>query len=100
MKIDLSNLRILCEIILAQAEEASSIKEPIDVDYYWSISANDMFNFNIENPTIIVGSLADDWVSLKDVLSGKNPVTPIDYERLGNIIKALGEIVSNTKESN
>ena len=91
MKIALNDLKKLCEKILEKAEKSGFKEIDIDADSYWDI--DDMCDFKVENPTIIIGSFMDDWNSLEKVLSNENPATIVDFDRLGNVIKILGDVI-------
>lgn len=90
MKIALNQLKELCEIILGKIENLGLEEVGIDVDFYWNVSFEEAYNFAVERPEIMVGSLIDDWEWLLKVLNKKNPVTTVDFERLGNVIEILG----------
>ena len=93
MKITIQELKVLCEKILTEAE-MSNIKEiDIPIDYYWSVGFDDAYNMNKEIPDLIVGSFEDDWQNLKKIIETKNTPTIVDIERLGNVIKILGDSI-------
>ncbi len=94
MKISINDLKYLCEKILAKAEQSGLEDIEVDVDYYWG--AEDLYNFNIESPKFIVGSFIDDWNWLEKILDDKNPPTTLDFERLGNVIKIVGDSISKS----
>ena len=98
MKLFIKDLRILCEKILTKAEESGIQELEIDFDYYWDVSSEDKCNLETKEPDLIVGSLVDDLNSLKNILKNETTPTIIDFERLGNLIKAVGDSISKSKD--
>lgn len=96
MKINVSDLKRLCEILLNKAEKAGFSEIDIDKDNYWLISADEREDFSIDNPNICVGSIADDIKGLQKILEGINIPTPVDFDRLANVLIALGERISRS----
>ena len=47
------------------------------------------------NKILVIGQIPPPFggqaVIIKKILDNKNPVTPLDFERLGNVIKILGD---------
>jgi len=91
LKISLSKLKNLCEKISIKAEKLGLNEIDVDIDYYWDI--DDPCNLDVENPKMIIGSFIDDWNSLEKVLKDENPPTIVDFDRLGNVIKIIGESI-------
>ncbi len=99
MKIRETDLRLLCEIILQLVEQLSK-KVLMKVDFYWNINIEEACIINTP-PEITVGSLKDDWEELRKILKGTHPITLLDFERMGNLVKALGHSPStNLEEEN
>ncbi len=94
MKIAVKDLKALCKIILTKMETSGFDYIEIDIDLYRNISFEDTCNLNTETPEFLVGSLVDDWNSLKKVLDKQNPPTIVDFERLGTIIKLIGNSIN------
>ena len=96
MKILLSDLKKLCEQILTRVEKCGFNEIDINNDYYLTIlNPYDLYN---KDPEIGVGSCDEDWDWLKKVLNNENPVTIVDFNRLGNVIKILGDQIEKTKD--
>lgn len=89
MNIVLNELKVLCDTILRRIEYSNISKIYISEDYYWEVFFEDACTS--KNPLKpVMGSLFDDWEWLEKVLSKENPLTGIDFFRLGNIITAIG----------
>lgn len=84
------------EMILTKAEDSGLKEIKIDKDYYWTIDADDRINFTTDQPEICTGSLCDDLEELQKVLSKTNPLTILDFERLGNILIFIGDKISES----
>lgn len=97
MKISLNDLKILCEIILSKAEKSGMKEIEVDHDFYWSVSSEDVYNFTTEKPEVIVGSFVDDFDSLRKLLDSTNQATIVDIERLGNVIKIMGDVIHESE---
>lgn len=91
MKISINDLKGLCEKVLTRAESSGLKEIEVDVDYYRVL--DDIYDLDIEKPKLIIGSFIDDWESLQKVLYDKNPPTTLDLERLGNVIKIIGDSI-------
>ena len=63
----------------------------LDVDYYWNINHDEVYNLNQTPTNINVGQLSDDWHELRRILS--NEQEPLAYQLvwLSAILRAIGE---------
>jgi len=98
MIVKLQEVADLCDILINKAKSIEFNEIQTDSDYYWTITSDEREDINNENPQVTVGSLKDDWESLNKVLEGGNIPTPVDFERLGNILTAIGEIISKSNK--
>ncbi len=96
MIVKLDELKNILEILISKAENSKIKKIEIDNDYYWNISTDDRENFTVDQPEVCVGSLYDDLQELNKVLNKQNQPTPLDFERLGNILIFLGNKISKS----
>jgi hypothetical protein len=68
-------------------------------DYYWLVAADERENVTSpEKPSLVVGSLVDDWESILKMINGQYPPTIVDFERLGNILIAIGEAIHHSQK--
>lgn len=96
MNIKIDELEQVFLILINKAIKQGILEFKIDTDYYWNIAEEDRENFKIENPKLEVGSLIDDWESLKKVLNGTNIPTTVDIERLGNVISFIASYIEKS----
>lgn len=93
MKIVVKDLMFLCNQILTKAEKIGLDEIEINLDYYWYLQSSDINN---KKPELIVGAFVDDLAHLKKIISNKSSPTIVDFDRLGNTIKILGEAISKS----
>jgi len=89
MKIPINDLEVLCEKILNKPKQSGLKEIEVNVDYYRIF--DNPYDLDVENPNLMIGSFIDDWESLQKILHDKNPATTLDLERLGNVIKIIGD---------
>jgi len=66
-------------------------------DYYWSVAAEERENVTVpDEPSLVVGSLVDDWESILKMINGQNPPSIVDFERLGNVLISIGEAIHHS----
>jgi hypothetical protein len=97
MNLKLNDVVVLCKKIIEKAERNGIKDIQTDKDYYWDISSDDMFRFKEKDKEIIVGSLIDDWNSLKKILKESDDPSILDFDRLANVIKAVGYLINKSK---
>lgn len=90
-------LRKICEMLLNQVITSGFKQIDLETDYYWDIFMDDREDFNIK-PDPVVGSLFDDIEELRRVLRKEIPPTVVDFQRLANVLIAVGEKMSNSKD--
>jgi hypothetical protein len=66
-----------------------------DKDFYLSIGTTEMFNvYALPSAPLPIGSLADDWKELTKLVNSADPFpTAVDVERLGNVLRAMSEVL-------
>lgn len=96
MKISVEELKRMYDIIIDKAINSGFIEIEIDTDYYWTVLPNEREGFNSGAPEPGVGSIIDDIENLRKVLKGENPPTCVDFDRLANILIAIGERISRS----
>lgn len=96
MNIEVKSLEAICSLLLNKLKSDGYLNIEVDTDLYQVIWTDDWDNFN-EEVKPVVGSLKDDWDSLKLVLQDKERVTYLDFERLSSILRAISEQVSPSR---
>lgn len=94
MKIKFDDLQQVLQILLDKAKIAGFNDISIDIDNYWFVASDEREIVNYNIPELCVGSINDDLEYLNKILNGKNLPTPVDFERLGNILICIGEKIS------
>jgi hypothetical protein len=96
MKVKMSELKELCEMILTKVELIGCSEIDLPNDYYWFIHSSDREDIHAYNASskAVLGSLIDDMESLRKVLNGTNPPEINDFDRLGNVVIVVGEAIS------
>ena len=91
MKIKIDQLdAIFKEVVLKlKFYEIDSIE--LDEDYYLLISSADWVKIAEPDPEPVTGSLVDDWNMLEKVVTGDNPMTFVDFDRLASILRAISQ---------
>jgi len=89
--IEVQELKEIIEIVLQKyiSNYGKSLKT--DNDYYWFINPDNGYNFK-EVPNdeeFLVGSLVDDYTSLKQLLDEKGEVSIIDLDRISSILTVI-----------
>ncbi len=89
LKIKLHELLDICMILVQQAANEQHQEFEIEPNYYWNIKPEESYNMSVEEPSMEMRSLIEDFTSLKKILDGERSAIPIDLEYLGNIIRFL-----------
>ncbi|MCK4499567.1 hypothetical protein KAU11_03670 [Candidatus Babeliales bacterium] len=64
----------------------------IDNVDYWTVCLDDLHDLSLKKISLGVGAFFDDWQELRKVIKRKQEISLCDVERLGNIIKIIGDI--------
>ena len=95
MKINIDEIEVFLKIIIEKAKMNGFTKIEINNDFYWWLPTEESFDFNNSNPQLVVGSLYDDYNSLKKMIVD-NVSTPLDLERLAHLMLALTYEISSS----
>ncbi|MFC1894872.1 hypothetical protein ACFLYH_02890 [Candidatus Dependentiae bacterium] len=98
MKINMTDLRVLCQKILTQTENTIGNNIEVNFDYYWNVIYEEKYDFDSDSPKIVTGSFVDDWNSLKKNINTGSKFSIVDFDRLGNVIRILGDSISKNKK--
>jgi hypothetical protein len=92
MDVKVSQLRAATERLLAHLESKRDSVQ-LDVDYYWSIPAQQRYDPYAEPREFTMGQLSDDWMEVEKIAKGE--AEPIGYALtwLATILSAVGEKV-------
>ena len=93
---NLGTLESIFQLLLERLRNAGVDEIRFQIDYYWTIGSMDRTASFEERPDVAVGSVYDDIIELKKILSDETRLTTLDLERLGNVLIAIGEHISNS----
>jgi hypothetical protein len=96
MKVNIQELKQLCELILTHLEQQGYSEIEREQDAYWTVISREDLYANDGHPKLGGGSLSDDLESLEKILDGTNPPTTIDFHGLGNILIAIGDQIDRS----
>ncbi|GLY12520.1 hypothetical protein [Bacillus badius] len=96
MDINAEHLIKLCQLLMESIQKSGLEQVPLDSDYYWAVSDDDIENLDKEVPELVVGSLYDDWTSLQKVMEGASPLTSIDIERVAAVLNYLARYIQKS----
>ena len=98
IRITVNEIELICKSLIQKLKNHGIEYVDIDTDYYWIVTTDEWDDFTSSPDEISVGSLIDDWESLKKILEQQNIVTFVDYERFANILRAVAEAITSSKE--
>ncbi len=99
MRVKMQELKQMCEMVLMHLEQNGCGEIELEKDAYWTVISREDIYVKDGNPPLGVGSLREDREGLEKVLDGTNPITTNDFDRLGNIIIAIGEKIGRSKKA-
>jgi len=90
MEIKSKQLEKIFALIIQKLNQENIDYIELDEDLYWEVPYNQFTDIkqNIEN--LEVGSFTDDWNILQETLKNKTILDNNDFNRIANILKAIG----------
>ena len=88
MKVKIEEFRCLFKILLDHVEKRYGKEIELPGGQYWNISFE--HGQKMEQPEAFLDDLCDDWEFVSKLLIEDIASSDMDYERLGNIIRAIG----------
>lgn len=91
MKIKVSELRSVVNLLLDYVEQQTDGTVDIEPDAYWFVSKDSVYDPYAEFPELTMGQLSDDWQSLKNILEKKDD--PVGYAVVwaSTLLRAIGD---------
>jgi len=91
-------LRQCLLILINRAERCGFDTIHIDEDSYWTILREERFNFGADtvSPQIGIGSLHDDYASLKQLLERDEVCSSINIDRLAYLLLAISHSIDSS----
>ena len=89
MEIKLSDIKKAIEMLLASLDEEGKDAIELEVDYFWEIDLNDIYNPYVEPTDLTLGQLSDNWKFLQLLLKGERGVISYDFNWMAEILRAI-----------
>lgn len=95
MKINISELAAIAELLFNHVRDLGNEDVDLDVDYYWWIDKNHVYNAYVEPAAtgMTLGQLEFDWDNLKEIAHRESPPVGYSLVWLSTICRAVGEKV-------
>lgn len=91
--IEITELRILMQMIIGQLEQKKISEYNFQFDEYWTITQGEWLDFQ-KAPEPGVGSIVDDIHYLKETIKDNSRFSFIDFDRIATLLKAISGIES------
>lgn len=91
MKIKLSELRAITELLYKYFEEMECDEFEITEDYYWLIPQEEVYDPSKNPHDLVIGQLYEDWDDLNGILTKGNPPVGYAFVWLSSILRFIGE---------
>jgi len=89
MRLNLDDLQGVISLLLSNIKDEKGVEIELKNDFYWDISAKELYNPYEEPKDITLGQLSDDIQEVKKLSqSGENAI-PYDLKRVAEILKAI-----------
>lgn len=94
MIIQINEVAVIFEKIIAKLKKDGVERIELNQDMYWFLSNKDSYDmkFTVESP--LIGSFMDDWAELRKVSQNERIMSCVDFERMSFILKAISEELS------
>lgn len=88
MKVNLEEIEKVVSCLLSKLRESKGNEIELNNDYYWDISAEELYNPYEEPKNITLGQLSDDLEEIQRLNKADDAIV-YDFKRLASILKAL-----------
>ena len=93
--IDKAELISVLEILIKNLKERNDQEFLTDTDFYKLIGTDEWDDFQDESIDPDIGSINDDWESLKLLLfDNDRPFSSVDFDRVASILRVVSESIS------
>lgn len=93
MKVKLTDLKNVVELIILHMERNGDREIDISEDYFWDVLETHRYDMQRKRLEYVVGSLAEDWNDISEVLKGKREPLAYDLTKISSIIRFIGNKV-------
>lgn len=90
LKVPVSELRRLADVLLCHAETVAGDSIVLDADYFWSVPPGELYDVYSEPQELTIGQLSESWQHLRDLLMDQDGAVAYHLVWLADILRALG----------
>lgn len=91
IKIQKEDLKKMILIVMDKLETSAEDSFVLDEDLYWNILDEELYNPYSDPKNLTMGSLADDWVFLQNVIKENREMIDYDLVKMAAILKFLAK---------
>ena len=91
MKLEVTDLRKMFEMLAEHLEETGQASVEIPWDFYWEVSREERYDPYSEPKQFGLGQLSDDWNELLKIRDGEMPSVGYALVWLSSILRSVGE---------
>lgn len=92
MKVKVTELQRICDVLLNRFGSRGIEDIELDKDFYWDIPAAQRYDPYVEPTTHTLGQLETDWNELREVLGNDKAAINYHIVWLSAIMRAIGEV--------
>ncbi|MBA3827383.1 MAG: hypothetical protein H0X33_00450 [Taibaiella sp.] len=89
-------LEQIFNLVSGKLGETKSENIAIEMEQYWFVPNDELGNTDVEE--LAFGLLSDDWKNLQKLLTDKQSITYLDFDRLAAILRAISTTISSSEE--
>jgi hypothetical protein len=90
MQVKVDEIEKIITLVLSRLRQRVGNEVEINVDYYWDISTEQLYNPYEKPSDISLGQLSDDIAEINRLLNDDSEIS-YDLKRIGNILVALSK---------
>jgi hypothetical protein len=91
MKITTEDLRKTFEALVDHLDETGQASVELPWDFYWDLSAEELYDPYSDPKDLSLGQLSDDWNRLLQISNGEMPAVGYALVWLSSILRAVGQ---------
>lgn len=89
--ISIPRLRESFERVIDYLVQTEGSSLALSRDYFWSISADELYNVYSRPTDMTIGQLTESWQHLEDLLDGQTDVLRYHLVWLADVLRAIGQ---------
>jgi len=93
LRIKTSDLKKILHLLILKLDDLPDNDSSfiLDKDLYWNIPEENLYNVYEEPNNLTIGSLAEDWNFLQDIVLNKREILDFDLNKISIILRYLSE---------